>query len=373
MNSSWDAIVIGLGAMGSAAAYHLAKRGAKVLGLEQFSLGHDRGSSHGETRIIRKAYFEHPDYIPLLNRAYENWTEIETVSREKLFHEVGMLIFGDPQKSTVYRGVLEGARRFHIPIEEFSEERVAQRWPQFKAPSSLGAVFEPGAGFLACETAVQALARAAKSSGALLQLGESVRDLKSEGKGMRVITDRGSYLADKVVVTAGAWSGRILEDLNLPLKIKRKFLCWFPVDSPKLWNCSPCFAFHYEDRFYYGFPCLDGKTIKLAEHFDGEWIEDLDEKREISEKEARLLTQFVESQLCYVRGTLERSARCLYTVTPDEDFIIDLHPQNSNLIFACGFSGHGFKFASVVGEILSDLAQKQRTTLPSEFLRLRSF
>jgi monomeric sarcosine oxidase len=371
---NYDAIVIGTGGMGSAACFHLARLGARVLGLEQFAIAHDRGSSHGETRIVRRAYFEHPDYVPLLNRAFELWEDLD---REKLPEKVlvknGMVIYGDAVASPACLGSIASAEQHQIPIERWNAAEARGRYGIYRPPEGFAAVFEPGAGFVRVEAAVRAHSEAARAKGAEIRSEERVTHFEVRNGRVAVETDRGSYGSRTAIITAGAWSGPLLGSLGLPLKIKRMVQYWFEASSEHLLERGvPCFAFDLDDDFYYGFPMLDGKTVKLAAHRAGDWVSSPDELSLPSPDPGRLVQvqEFVKKHLPHVTPKLARFKPCLYTMTPDEHFIIDKHPKHPEVFFAAGFSGHGFKFTPVVGEALAELAITGQTRHPIGFLGL---
>lgn len=362
--------------MGSAACYHLAKRGKKVLGLEQFTASNHMGSSHGETRTIRRAYFEHSNYIPLLNRAYVLWEALEKKSQQKLLIKNGLVIYGDPASSVVFKGTAESAQKYNIPVEILNHQDATQRFPLFHSDKKMSAIYEPDAGFLHVEKCVEAHAALAKNLGAMIHENEAVTDYTTSDKDVTVVTKKDTYTADRLVITGGPWNIELLKDLGIPLKLKRLVQYWFnaPLEFD-LNHKTPCFAFHENNDFYYGFPMLDGKTIKLASHFARAAIQEPSEKniREVPSDELTEMQKFIKRSLPKATTKLDRFSPCIYTMTPDEHFVIDKHPKNNRVSFAAGFSGHGFKFSSVVGEILADLAIDGMTKHPIDFLRLRKF
>ena len=366
-----DVIVLGLGGMGSSACFHLAKRGLSVLGIEQYDLGHALGSSHGQTRIIRKAYFESPDYVPLLNRAYELWRELETTVDRTLYHETGLLYLA-PEKSTLYQGILESSRLHGIPIQELSTSEAGRRYPAFNIAEGLTAVLEPEAGYLEVENCIFSHAEAAAQLGARLRFRETVQSWTSSGSSVRVVTDSGTYEAGRLVICAGAWSSLLLEEAKLPLRILRKTLFWYPGGENL--GSLPCFLFLMPYGNFYGFPWIAGQGLKIAQHSGGLEIRDpglLDRNlSDIDYQETRRFMTDVFPGLARERPT---GAVCMYTVSPDENFIIDQAPGYPNVVFGAGFSGHGFKFASVIGEILSQLAIDGKTPHPVDFLRMKRF
>lgn len=369
---SYDVIVLGVGAMGAASCYHAAKRGVRVLGLEQFTLGHGFGSSHGETRIIRKAYFEHSDYIPLLARAYELWQTLESETRDRLLVKCGLILFGNARSSAICKGTLESARKYRIPVETLTAAEARARFPDYRPADEDTAIFEPGAGYLMCERALIAHASMARKLGGEILESEVVRRIESDLRGIRIVTDRDTYHAAKLIITGGAWSRALIQDLKLDLKLQRLIQYWFRVSFDQA-HGAPCFAFHRSDDFYYGFPTLDGQTVKIAAHFAREPLTDPSERDIASPPLAQLeaMRGFIRECLPHVSDELVHFKPCIYTMTPDEHFIVDAHPRNPNVVFAAGFSGHGFKFASVMGEILADLALDGATEQPIDFLRVR--
>lgn len=366
--SNFDVIVVGLGAMGSAAALHLARRGAKVLGLEQFTLAHDRGSSHGESRLIRKAYFESPAYVPLLERAYALWDELADFSGRTLLHRTGLLLVGREDA----RGATERARavaeKHAIAVETLDVNEARARFPQLVIGATDVLLWEPGAGYLEVERCVEAHARAAESAGARLCFGERVIALEQQGTTARVVTTHGSYAADKLVITAGPWATELLGVLGLPLRVHRVVQSWYA--APAAYEASagmPCFAYDTEQGFFYGFPRRGGE-IKLAEHAADHEVDADTVDREVHDTDSARTAAFAARSLRGVGASATRAKVCLYTMTPDEHFIVDRH---EHLVYAAGFSGHGFKFAPVIGESLAELALAGNTTLDLGFLRRR--
>ncbi len=369
MNASYDAIVIGLGGFGSSTLSHLAKRGLNVLGIDRFGIAHDRGSSHGETRIIRKAYFEHPDYVPLLMRAYELWAELEQETGQSLYDECG-LFFAGPSQGEVVGGTLESARLFGVRVDELSLTEARERFSLFEFADSDTVVFEPEAGFLHVEACVAAHVDLAVRSGARVVTDEPVRSWSAEGQGVRVVTDQQSYSASRLVIAAGAWSSQILRELSLPLTVMRKLLFWHDVDSPA-WSETTAFFFERPEGCFYGFPSLDGSTVKLAEHSGGEAITDpLSLDRDCHKADREPVSHFVRQTMRGMSPQPSRHAACMYIMTPDGHFVVDKHPQHAHIVFGAGFSGHGFKFTSVIGEAMADLVTEGETSRPIGFLGL---
>ena len=371
----YDVIVIGTGGVGSAAMYHLARRGASVLGLDRFPGGHNRGSSHGDTRVIRMSYFEHPDYVPLLRRAYALWDELQEIRGEALFVRCGLLYAGN-EEGAIMRGVHTSASLHNISLERLTPNDITPRFAGFNVPEDLIAYFEPDAGYLMVEKCVLAYLDEAINLGAEHVTGFPVSNWARDNKSIQVITDDQEYIADRIVVAAGSWAGPLLKSLGLPLKILRKHMHWFGTDNGAYDMDNGCPGFFYDagDGYYYGFPAIDAHGLKVCEHNGGdEIVNPLDDPREIDEAEYKRVTQFAGKYLPGVSKRHTRHVVCFYTVTPDGNFIIDRHPDNENVVFAAGLSGHGFKMTSVIGEILADLTIEGSTAHPIDFLRLGRF
>lgn len=370
--AAFDTIVIGAGAMGSAACYHLARRGLRVLALEQYEIVHDRGSSHGQTRIIRRSYFEHSDYVPLLNRAYELWSELEAESDRTLLQRVGLLLVGRPH-GPVVPGVQRVAREHGLHLESLSVDELPRRFPGFAARPDQTVLFELDAGVLRAEECVRTHLELALRHGATIISGQRVRDWSAGPAGVRVRTEDAEFAGGSLVIAGGAWSGRLLAGLGLPLEVRRKVQLWFATDNPAhdvLRGC-PAFAFDLDEGFFYGMPATEAGVMKVAEHTGGEPVSDADAlDRELRPEDLEPVQRFNAAHLPGVRPLVHHHSVCMYTMTPDQHFVIDRHPQHENVAFAAGFSGHGFKFSPLVGSILSDLVLYGRTSEPIAFLSL---
>ncbi len=371
-SSAFDVIVLGVGGVGSAALDQLAQRGSYVLGLDRFPPGHDRGSSHGRTRLIRQAYYEHPDYVPLLKRAYELWSDLSKRARKTLYHEVGVLCAGRPDRPVV-SGVLASARQHSLEVEPLSANDIASRFPGFRVPEPLTAVFERHAGYLDCEDAVRAAADQAVKNDAFLQTDANVIEWKPEGSGVAVRTDRTTYHAGSLVVAAGAWSGPLLADLGVGFEVLRKSFYWF--EAPETYAAergAPGFIFETDAGNFYGFPDIAKQGLKLGEHTGGLPVSDpLVVDRSPDADETARIERFLSAHLPDVTRRQLHFATCLYTLSPDRNFVIDRHPEHPQVSFAAGLSGHGFKFVPVLGEALADLAERGKTKLPIGFLSCR--
>ena len=366
----YDAIVLGTGGVGSAALFHLARRGVQALGVDRFPPGHDRGSSHGATRIIRQAYFEHPDYVPLLLRAYELWAELAERQGRRLYHEIGLLQVGPPQGEVV-PGVLACAKQHALPIEELTSREVSARWPGFRAPDGYRAAFESRAGYLEVEACVLAHLEQARALGAELRTDCPVRSWRPEGAGVVVETEKESFSAGALIITAGPWAGELLGEFGVSLEVRRKPLFWFEAlesayDPAR--GC-PCFLFEMPLGIFYGMPQIDADGVKLAEHTGGAVVADpLTVNRDVEPAERRRVEEFVTAAMPQVSHRMTKHSVCMYTMSPDAHFLVDRHPECPQTAFAAGLSGHGFKFTGVLGQALVELVLDGGTSLPIGFL-----
>lgn len=378
----YDVIVAGLGAMGAAACWRLARRGLRVLGLEQYQLAHDLGSSHGQTRIIRMAYFEHPDYVPLLRSAYQLWDELESenvscATREHtpLFERCGLLLAG-PGDGVVVSGTRRAAELHGLPLESLAAEDVRGRFSAFRVPDDLEVIFEADAGLLRVEACVASQLAAARRAGAEIRANEPLLDWSSDADTVSITTRDGRYTAQRLVLTTGPWSGPLLRELGVPLQIERRVQLWFPAIDPalKLSAGCPVYGFQLGQSFFYGFPDLGCGEIKAALHTRRDPITGPDAlDRGLRSTDAQPVIEFVNDLLPGAGPSPARHSVCMYSMTPDEHFVIDRHPERANVIFAAGFSGHGFKFAPLVGELLAELAIDGRARATADFLSLKRF
>lgn len=374
MSQTYDVIVVGLGGMGSAAAYQLAARGLRVLGLERHTPAHDRGSSHGQSRIIRQAYFEDPAYVPLLLRSYELWRQIEAETGRDLLVVTGGLMIGAPE-SHVVQGAIRSAREWNLDHEILDAPTIRRRFPRFTPQPREIALYEALAGFVRPEASVAAHLDRAAALGADLHFEEPVIgwDASPSGEGVRVATARGSYEAARLVLSPGSWAPDILATLGLPLEIERQVMYWFdPVGGDGAFQPEnfPIYIWETEPEVtIYGFPASDGpgSGAKVAffrvpgpHHLTTP--ETID--REVREAEVGQMRAYIADRIPDLNGTYRAAKTCMYTNTPDEHFIIAAHPDHPQVAIAAGFSGHGYKFASVVGEILADLATTGATRHP---------
>jgi sarcosine oxidase len=341
-----------------------------VLGIDRFSPGHDRGSSHGHTRLIRQAYFEHPNYVPMVVRAFQLWHELEQSAGEQLYDQVGLLQIGTPT-GEVLSGVRASARLHGLEIEELSKREAESRFKGFRVPASCEAIFERRAGYLLVERCVIAHAEQAARLGAEIHTGETVRGWRVEGAGVDVETDRGVYSAGRLIVAAGAWAGTLLRELGVRFEVRRKPLFWWQAhnDCYRADQGCPGYLFDLPQGCFYGFPQIDPRGVKVAEHTGGALVEDpLKVIRDVDVQEQQRVAGFVGEHLSEATTHCTDHTVCMYTMTPDGHFVVDRHPEHPQVAFAAGLSGHGFKFTCVLGEILSQLALDGHTDLPIEFL-----
>lgn len=374
MTQHFDAIVIGLGGMGSATAAHLAKQGKRVLGLEAYTEAHDRGSSHGRTRIIRKAYFEAPAYVPLVQRAYTLWRELEEEAGQSLLTITGGLNIGQPESEFV-RGSLTSARQHGLPYEYLSSSEVNSRFPGFQLPENMVAVYEPLAGILQPEECVKAYLRFATRRGAELHFTEPVRRWRAEGNHVQVETNKGSYKADRLIITAGPWAPQLLTDLQVPMTVQRIVNVHFEPQRADVFSPDRCpvYLWQVPEGDYYGFPALPGQGIKFGRHDRGEACTPQTIRREINPEEIEELRMVLNRYMPGSAGAVKWTLTCMYTNTPDRHFVIDRHPEYPQVVYGCGFSGHGFKFASAIGEVLAELATQGQSRYSIDFLSARRF
>ena len=383
INNFYDIIVIGVGSMGASTCYFLSQRGYKILGLEQFDIPHEQGSHAGQSRIIRKAYFEHPAYVPLLNRAYENWKTFEAETGNTIYHRTGLLYAGNPDH-TMLKGVKQSASTYNIPLENFKPASITKLFPQFNIPAGFEILFEPDAGFVTPEKSILLYTKEAIKKGAAIHTKEKVLEWKKEGAGVVVNTDKNIYRGNKLIITAGAWAGKMIPALESKLKITRQFIAW--VKPKKLLDFTlhnfPCWmiADDIKPGVYYGFPALPVATfggpegIKLAHHYPGLVTDPDNVNRQTTNEDIENLKYVLDKYLPGTFDSVLSAKTCLYANSPDEHFIIDKLPGYENHVtIACGFSGHGFKFVSVIGEILADLATEDKTGFPIEFLNAKRF
>jgi sarcosine oxidase len=345
--------------MGSAALYHLARRGQKCLGLERFNIPHDRGSSHGITRIIRLAYYEHPSYVPLLRRAYELWRELETEAGVPLLHITGSIDAG-PAGSSVFEGSRASCVEHGLPYRIYSTRELTARFPGYRLPAETLALFQPDGGFLAPELCVSYHVILAQARGAEVHARERVLGWESGSGGVSVTTDRARYEAERLIVSTGAWISDFVPALKGKASPERQVLAWLQPREPGFFDPGvfPVFNLAVPEGRYYGFPVFGIPGFKFGRyHHRNEYTDPDDVDRECNSEDERILRDFAERYFPDGAGPTLSMHACLFTNTPDEHFVIDLLPGDPRVVVASPCSGHGFKFASVVGEILADLAE----------------
>ncbi|HEV2283680.1 MAG TPA: N-methyl-L-tryptophan oxidase [bacterium] len=368
----YDVIVIGVGGMGSAAVYHLARRGKAVLGLEQFDIPHDRGSSHGTNRIIRLAYWEHPSYVPLLRRAYELWRELEHRAGERLLIITGGIDAG-PEGCPTVTGSLLSCDIHHLPHETLTAAELHRRFPGYRLAGDMVAVYQPDGGFVLSERAIVAHVTAAQALGGEVRAREPVLGWEPDRDGVRVRTAHGTYAAERLVITAGPWAARLVPSLAPAAVPERQVLLWAQPLRPEHFRLATFPVFNMESpagRFYgfpiYGVPGFKiGKYHHRLEHTDADAVD-----REIHPEDETVLREGIRRYFPDADGPTMAMKTCLFTNSPDEHFILDRHPDHANVAIAAGFSGHGFKFASVVGEIMADLALEGRSRFDLNLFRI---
>jgi sarcosine oxidase len=354
----FDVIILGQGAMGSAAAWAAAKRGLRVLGLEQFAFGHALGSSHGHSRIIREVYYEHPAYVPLAQEAFQRWEELETLSGKKLLTRCRCANIGSPT-SEIIEGVSRAVAEHGLPAERWSAAELRRRVPALVPDDDMVAIVEERAGWLAVEHCVLSMQAAARKLGATLHDNEPVINWKASEQGVTVTTTGGTYHAAQLILSAGPWA--TLQLPQLPLTVMRQMQLWFtpPPGSEDHFQADrfPIFIMDTPLGGFYGIPFEGGPGVKLAQHY-GSPEQDRPEhiQRDLVDADVAPVRQFMKQHLPLLsEAPLTASATCIYTLTPDRHFVVDLHPQHQNVALACGFSGHGFKFAPVIGEMLVEM------------------
>jgi sarcosine oxidase len=357
----YDVIVVGLGVTGIATLAELAKRGVRAIGIERHAVGHDIGSSHGETRMIRLGYFEHPSYVPLLRRTYELWRGLEKATSTKLLHVTGIAEMGTPD-SEIVAGTLAASQLHGLPHELLDATEATRRFPAFRLPNDFVCVVQPDGGFVVVESAIETFAAQAKAHGADILTHAEVQSVKPASGGVRVATSRGDIEASTAVIAAGSWMAQLVR--GLPLRVTRQVMTWFEAPQPELFAQGrfPVFLLGSRHGNHYGFPSGDGRTVKIAKHHHFDETVDPDRvKREVSAADEAAIRAALTEFIPAADGPLTNAKTCLYTVTPDHDFIVDRLPDAPNIVVASACSGHGFKFAPVLSEVLADLATKGET------------
>ena len=374
--NKYDVIVVGVGGMGSATIYNLAHRGCRVLGLERFDIPHELGSSHGISRIIRLAYAEHPNYVPLLRRAYELWRQLENLTGERLLVITGGIDAGR-EGSSLVTGSLDSCALHHLPHEVLDAASLKRRFPGYRLPPDMLAVYQADAGFLLPERCIVAYVEAAHRLGAEIHARERVIGWEAGEKGVVIKTERESYSARKLVVTAGAWTGNVVSVLKGIALPERQVLIWTQPLRPEFFRLGlfPVFNMEAPEGRFYGFPVYGVPGFKIGRyHHLQQQVDDPDHMdRECHSEDEKSLRVGIRRYFPDADGPTMSMKTCLFTNSPDEHFILDLHPNFPHIAIAAGFSGHGFKFCSVVGEIMSELVLDGTASLDIEMFRLGRF
>jgi sarcosine oxidase len=363
MSEHHDVLIAGLGAMGSQALAECARRGLRAVGFDRYSPPHDQGSSHGKSRIIREAYFEDPIYVPLVQRAYERWAELEVETGTALLRRTGGLCYGPPEGELV-SGARRSADLHGLPYESLTASELRARFPAFVVRDEWVGLLEPRAGMLAPEAAIGAALTVAERLGAQVHRHEPVLRWRQEGDGVVVETAHGSYRASQLIISAGMWVRALLEELRLPLVVQRNALYWFsPSREPQRFAPERFPIFLGElgpSVMWYGFPDT-GDGVKVALHHHGPTTTPESVDRVVTPSEVMHLRSLLDRYLPAASGTLRETGVCTYTNAPDDHFIIDRHPLADRVIIASPCSGHGFKFSPAIAEVLADLVQTGRS------------
>ena len=371
-SSLFDCIVIGFGGVGSAAMYYASLHGWKVLGIDRFGIAHSLGSSHGQTRIIRTAYFEHPNYVPLAEQAFQLWDVLQRECQENLITRTGLIQVGDPN-GEVIRGIQQSAVQHGLQLETLTAREVARRFPVVKEPTGRIGIYEKEAGYLCVEQCVANFVAKAKELGATICTDDAVGSWRvDDGDIIKVVTTSGqSFTSKRLIIAAGAWSEPLL-GLPLHLEVVRKQQLWFQCDPQGQTSNEgfPCFLFETELGVFYGFPEIDSMGMKVAEHSGGQAVKDPTRvERQLDEADLARTIHFLQTHFNFSRHRLVHDSVCMYTKSQDEHFLIDHHPEHPQVVFAAGLSGHGFKFTPVIGRRLIDMLESKPNQL-FDFFRL---
>ena len=367
INKHYDVVIVGAGAMGMSAGYYLSQKDLNILMIDSHDPPHAHGSHGGDTRLIRHAVGEGLEYIPLALRSQELWDELQTHSNDEIFRQIGILNFGY-KGSEFLENTIEGAREYNLEIETLTAKEIQQRWPGLHGEDLEIGYYEKNGGVIMGENAIRTYRRLALSSGAELLINTPVKSIQPEEDYVRVETENDSFTADKLILSSGAWNGRMLKDLglNINLQPSRRTIAWFEADE-ELYSSEhfPGFIGRSRDGSYYGFSSIDGTGVKIGRYDgcegDDSEPEEMDGEFGTFDRDEEYLRNFLYNQMKGANGKLNKGVACIFTNTPDENFIIDRHPKYDNIYVAGGFSGHGFKYVPVVGEILTDLVTEGET------------
>ena len=374
----FDVAIIGLGSMGSFAALELAKRKLSVIGFDKYSPPHEEGSHGGDTRAFRTVYTEHPNYVPLIKRSLQIWDSLAEEWDLPLLTRSGVISIGDPQ-SELIKGIIQSASVHNLELQKLNSIEIHKQFPALKPPEEFIGLIDWEAGLIDVSIAITNALKQARQLGADLRTNQPVLNWTSDKGTIFIDTNQETISAKKLLVTAGALVNEILASLDLPLVIRRQVLAWFKPYRSELFSpdCLPIFAF--APRGFYGFPDIGGKGVKVAHHERGDRL--LGYPVEVLPVDEKDLNPLINDVLKFVPGLINtgqnpfkqivKAKTCLYVMTPDGHCIIDHDPHNEEIIFATGFSGHGFKFSPVIAEALADLVTAEKTSLPIDFFRMK--
>ncbi|TLD72827.1 N-methyl-L-tryptophan oxidase [Phragmitibacter flavus] len=372
MSTSFDVIIAGIGAMGSATLRHLSAQGLRVAGIDPFPPGHDQGSSHGDTRIIRKAYFLHPDYVPLLHRSYHLWRKLETEIQQSLLHLTGLLCIGE-EGSSFMTGLQRCFDVNQLPHERLTAAETRARYPAFNIPDNHLVYFDPEGGYLRPEACIRAQTQLATQHGATLFTGERLLTWEPDGTGVRLTTNQRVLTAQKLILTTGAWVTPEFAKLGIPLKVRRKVLFWHQLNDPATFTNTPVWIWKSQGSDFYGFPTLDNTTMKSAEDSGGTYLDQPEDRDfNIHPDDDANLTPFLARAFPNKIGPVQHGKTCLYTDAADKNFLIGFHPEHPQVLLASCCSGHGFKLSIAIGEILGNAITTDQIAPEAAFLSLSS-
>ncbi|GEK33142.1 N-methyl-L-tryptophan oxidase [Kurthia sibirica] len=371
----FDTIIIGGGSMGMSAGYFSAKNGKQTLIIDRYEPPHHYGSHHGNTRIIRYAYGEGLDYVPLALRAKELWQEAEMLTQRRLISAVGVLNIGC-QDDIFMKNIIQSAKDFNLPLVVMTKEEIEKKWPTIHLQQQQIGCYEPSAGYLHVEDCIAAYKDLAQLEGAYFSFNNTVLKIEQQPQHIVVHTTKGHFTADHIIVTVGAWAHHFLQEatIQLPLTPLRKTFAWFEASEHFSEEKFPCFSFIEQNATYYGFPNIDGTGLKIGRHDGGQPMDPRGKRHDFGSyiEDEGDLVHFLKRYMPSVSKLIDGQA-CMYSMTPDEDFIIDYAPTSKRIIIAAGFSGHGFKFASAIGELLSQLANDEKSPFLSPRFAINRF
>ena len=370
----YDVIVIGLGVMGGAAACHCAQRGARVLGLEANARGHKLGSSHGSTRAIREAYFESPDYVPLVQRSNALWRQLEQDTDRELLSTSGAVYIG-PADNMLTQGIVSAATSHGLAFERLTRSQINKRFPGFRIPADWDVVFETGGGILQTQACQDAHLDVARERGADIRFETPASGWRRENGKIVVETADEVFTAGKLILTLGPWACEAFTGFGIPLSGRRVVMVNLEPEDPTLFNADNMSVYFWLTPIgvYAGFPHLEGDGIRIARHDVGDVCTPDSVNREVEAADIEQIVHFAEEYMHGAARSVREANVCMYTMSPDSHFVVDHHPAMADTVFATGFSGHGFKFAPVIGEILADLSLEGGTAHPIDFLTASRF